>query len=172
MLHARAEEGTITVRVVGWLGLSAPLVRVFIDDREVGLLRDRHAQAFTAPVGTHRVVVKRDFFRSQPLDVVTPAGGRAELECGFGVGRSLVWLETVKLLFILVLAATLALILTTGLPLWSLWVVLAAEAVAFGVIWWRRFVPPGQYLFLHAVPPMVTGPAHRAGPGAAADPAA
>jgi hypothetical protein len=150
-------KGTISVRCVGWTGLSAPLVKVLIDGQQVGVLQDKHAHEFTATAGKHSIVVKRDFWRSQSLDVTVDAGGRSELECGFQIWGSVFRLQVLKLPFFLAFIVVLALVVVAGMPLWSLWVVLGAEAIAFGFVWWRLFIPPGAYLFLHPVPQVVSG---------------
>jgi hypothetical protein len=145
-------QGTISVRCVGWTGLSAALVKVLIDDREVGVLPDKRAHEFAVAAGTHRVEVKRDFWRSLPLDVAVHGGVRSELECGFHVPGSMIKLQLLSTLFSLALVLVLALVVTGSVPFWSLWVVLGVEVVAVGFVWWRLFTPPGAYLFLHAIP--------------------
>lgn len=157
MEQSRTEQGILSVRCVGWTGWGAPLVKVIVDGREVGILRDKLAHDFAVPVGTHRVHVKRDFWRSLPVDVAVAAEGRSELECGFRVAGSVARLELVKLGFFLVTVVALLLIITAGLPLGWLWVVLGAEIVVFGFVWWRQFVIPGGYLFLHPVPQGASG---------------
>jgi hypothetical protein len=137
-------------------------VKVLIDDREVGVLGDKQPHGFTVKAGTHRVVVKRDLWRSLPLDVTVDARALSELECGFQIGGSLIRLSMLKLLFFFAFAATLALVVVSGIPLWSLWAVLAAEVVALGLVWWRLFMPPGAYLFLHPVPQVASGPGQKA----------
>ena len=147
-----SQTGSISVRCVGWTGISPPLVKVFIDDQEVGTLQNKHAHVFPASAGLHLVVVRRDFWRSLPLDVEVPPGGRAALECGFRIWGSSLRLEAIKLAFLAIMGLVLALVVAGGLPLWSVWVAFGAEVVAFGIVWWRLFTPPGAYLFLHPVP--------------------
>jgi hypothetical protein len=154
-------KGTISVRCVGWTGVSAPLVKVLIDGQQVGILQDKLAHEFTATAGTHSVVVKRDFWRSLSLDVTVDAGVRSELECGFQIVGSVFSLQLLKLSFFLAFVVVLALVVVAGMPLWSLWVVLGAEAIAFGFVWWRLFIPPGAYLFLHPAPQVASGPGQK-----------
>ena len=101
MEHTGFQTGTISVRCVGWTGLSAPLVKVFVDDQQVGVLRYKYAHEFTVPAGRHRVAVKRDFWRSLPLDLTVAAGALSELECSFQIWGSLMRLQMLKLPFFL-----------------------------------------------------------------------
>jgi hypothetical protein len=74
----------LVIRVTDWrTRIVPPMMRVFIDGKYVGVLKDNHAKTFPVSMGLHQVMVKRDFLRSETLDVSVPPGERAELECGY-----------------------------------------------------------------------------------------
>jgi len=147
----------IVIHVIGWTGISPRinplLIRVFIDGKCVGVLKDKHAETFPVSAGPHQVMVKRDFVRSETLDVSVPPGERAELECGVHYPITL-WLISLAILF------GPQVLTKVGLPVWLVIVVIGIGIVAsglyVGLCLWKAFTTGGYSLYLRprAVPPM------------------
>jgi hypothetical protein len=158
MDESREKQGSISVQVVGWTGIGPPLVRVFVDEALVGILKDKQATRFPIRVGQHRVQVRRDFMKSEVIDLAFKAGQSAALQCGYDRARPAQRLKIARFVGIPVCLATAVAVPALGLPFWSAYVLGGSGAVALGIIWWQSFIPAGAYLFLRRAATSATTP--------------
>ncbi len=141
----------ISVRVVGWKAIARPLVRVLVDDKSVGILKDKQPQIFPVEPGSHTIRVRRDFFRSQVLEFNLSARQVVEFECGFQAVRPWFLSLTGKAVSIAVSIASALAVAALELPYWSVFVLLGLALVAMAIDWWRCYIPAGSHLYIKRV---------------------
>jgi len=146
----------IVIRPIGWrIWMIPPMVRVFIDGKCAGVLKDTNAATFPLSVGHHQVMVKRDFLRSETLDVSVRPGERAELECRYHYDYFPILITWAMLLAPFVLRKA------GGLLFWPVFVVVSIGVVASGIYLcrqlWKLFIIGGYTLYLtrRAAPPIL-----------------
>jgi hypothetical protein len=145
------EQPGISVRVVGWKAIARPLVRVLVDDKSVGILKDKQAQVFPVVPGSHTVKVRRDFFRSQILEFDLSVRQVVEFECGFQAVRPWFLSLTGKAALLAGSIASAAAVTALKLPIWSVYVLLGLGLVAVAIDWWRCYIPAGAHLYIRRV---------------------
>jgi len=141
----------IVIRPIGWrIWMIPPMVRVFIDGKCAGVLKDTNAATFPLSVGPHQVMVKRDFLRSETLDVSVRPGERAELEYGYhylwGFWNSL---------FIFAMLFGQKVLTKIGLPVGPVIVAMGLLIVAYVLYVWKGCTTAGYMYYLRprTVPP-------------------
>ena len=148
MVVEEKAAATIGIQAVGWMGVSPPLMKVFLDGRVVGLLRDMTVHDFPVAPGRHEVRLTRDFNRSETVETTLGPGDRLDLVAGYRVARQM---ATVQVAHAGILGLSVGLVLLVnwlGGPIW-LGAALAGVAFVPYVIWYvARMFRPGQYLYL------------------------
>ena len=141
-------NATVGIQAVGWMGVSPPLMKVFVDGRVVGILKDMTVHEFPVSPGRHEVRLSRDYNRSETVETTLAPGDRLDLIAGYRVARQMATDQVAQ-------AATLG--LSVGLILlviWlggSIWIGAALAGVVFVpyIIWYvARMFRPGQHLYL------------------------
>jgi hypothetical protein len=158
MQVSRKKQPGISLRVVGWKAIARPLVRVLVDNKSVGILKDKQPQIFPVAPGSHTISVRRDFFRSQVLEFDLSVRQVVEFECGFQAVRR-PWFLTLtgKAVSIAVSIASAVAVAALKLPYWSVFVLLGLALVAMAVDWWRCYIPSGAHLYLRRVGRTLSG---------------
>ena len=148
MVVEEKAAATIGIQAVGWMGVSPPLMKVFLDGRVVGLLRDMTVHEFPVTPGRHEVRLTRDFNRSETVETTLGPGDRLDLIAGYRVARQM---ATVQVAHAGILGLSVGLVLLVnwlGGPI-RLGAALAGVAFVPYVIWYvARMFRPGQYLYL------------------------
>jgi hypothetical protein len=148
MVVEEKAEATIGIQAVGWMGVSPPLMKVFVDGRVVGILRDMTVHEFPVRPGRHEVRLTRDFYRSETVETTLAPGERIDLVVGYRVARQM---ATAQVAHAAILGLCLGLVLLVNWLGGSIWLGAALAGVAFVpyIIWYvARIFRPGQYLYL------------------------
>ena len=148
MVVEEKAAATIGIQAVGWMGASPPLMKVFLDGRVVGLLRDMTVHDFPVAPGRHEVRLTRDFNRSETVETALGPGNRLDLVAGYRVARQM---ATVQLAHAGILGLSVGLVLLVNWLGGAIWLGAALAGVAFvpyGIWCVARMFRPGQYLYL------------------------
>lgn len=143
-----AVGATVGIQAVGSMGVSLPLMKVFLDGRVVGLLKDMTVHDFPVTPGRHEVRLTRDFNRSETVETTLGPGDRLDLIAGYHVARQM---ATVQVAHAAILGLSVGLVLLVNWLGGPIWLGAALAGVAFlpYAIWYfARMFRPGQYLYL------------------------
>lgn len=84
--RARGDEGTVGatvgIQASGWTGISPPLMKVYIDGRLAGVLKDKMVHDFPVPPGRHEFMLARDWYKSRRIALTLAIGDRLDLVGG------------------------------------------------------------------------------------------
>ena len=148
MSQDEAVGATIGIQAVGWMGVSPPLMKVFVDGRVVGILKDMTVHEFPVCPGRHEVRLTRDFNRSETVETTLGPGDRLDLIAGYRVARQMATAQVAHAAIFGLSVGLVFLVNWLGGPTW-LGAALAGVAFVPYTIWCvARIFRPGQYLYL------------------------
>jgi hypothetical protein len=140
------------IKPTGWTHLGAPMLRVFVDDACVAVLKDKNVNTIPIPAGRHRVQARRDFVRSQPLEIDLPAGQLVDLGYGYDYSVQNSGFRRLKYLALLGVAPAAILLTAIGVPsAWGFGMVIGVFSILAGRLFWQCYGRPGSILFLERV---------------------
>jgi len=144
----RDDGATVGIQAVGWMGVSPPLMKVFVDDRVVGILKDRSVHDFGVRPGRHEFMLARDWYKSETIALTLAPGDRLDLVGGsraYGLG-SLHELCSMAILGVTVVLVILFPSLTESAWRWG--PLVGASYIPY-LIWSIRLTfRPGGFLYL------------------------
>jgi len=148
MSDAQRAGATVGIQAVGWMGVSPPLMKVYIDERLIGVLKDMTVHEFPVAPGRHQIRLTRDFNRSGTVETTLGPGDRLDLVAGYRVATQVLISQTAKAAMVAISIGLVLLVNRLGGPTW-LAVALAGVAFVSFFIWdVTRTLRPGQYLYL------------------------
>jgi hypothetical protein len=109
----------ISIKPTGWNYPGPPMLRVFVDDACVAVLKDRNVRNIPSPAGRHRLQVRRDFMRSRPLEIDLPAGQFVQLAYGYDFSAHNSRIRRLK--YLVILGVVTAAILLTAMGVSREW---------------------------------------------------
>ena len=140
----------ISFKPTGWTS-GAPMLRVFVDETCVAVLKDKNVSTIPVPAGRHRVQVRRDYFRSQPLEFDLPSGQLVDL--GYGYDFSAHNSRFRRLRYFGLLGVVPAAILLAAIGVSREWgaIFIGVFSIIAVYLFWQSYGRPGSILYLERV---------------------
>ncbi len=113
------------------------MLRVFVDDACVAVLKDKNVSTILVLAGRHRVQVRRDFIRSRPLEIDFLAGQLVHLGYGYDYSAQNVRVRRLRNFVLLGTIPIAMLFRAIGVPAeWGLWILMGVFSILVVYVFW------------------------------------